>query len=135
MAEPEPYRPSIVPRDLELLGRGVLSNLSKPVAIARLLTPTTQFVSRTVTRAREGTAMAAPFSAPRTSFNGTITGHRSVGVANMSLEDVKAIKNATGTTVNDVVLAVTGGALQVLAGRPRRASGDLVAGQRAGLGA
>jgi diacylglycerol O-acyltransferase / wax synthase len=112
VAEPEPYRPSIVPPDLELLGRGLLAQLSKPVAVARLLTPTTQFLSRTVSRAREGTAMAAPFSAPRTSFNGTITGHRSVGVANMSLEDVKAVKNATGTTVNDVVLTVTGGALR-----------------------
>jgi diacylglycerol O-acyltransferase len=56
--------------------------------------------------------MAAPFSAPRTSFNGTITGHRAIAFADMSLEDVRAIKSATGTTVNDVVLAVAGGALR-----------------------
>ena len=56
--------------------------------------------------------MAAPFSAPRTSFNGTITGHRRIGVADMSLEDIKNVKRETGTTVNDVVLAVSGGALR-----------------------
>jgi diacylglycerol O-acyltransferase / wax synthase len=100
------------PGDLELFGRGMLTNLAKPVTLAKLLSPTTQMLSRTVNRAREGTAMAAPFTAPRTSFNGTITGHRSIGLASMSLEEVKRVKTATGTTVNDVVLAITGGALR-----------------------
>jgi len=71
-----------------------------------------QLITKTITRAREGTAMAAPFSAPRTSFNGTITGHRAVGLADMDLEDIRQVKNATGTTVNDVVLTVAGGALR-----------------------
>lgn len=56
--------------------------------------------------------MAAPFTAPRTSFNGTITGRRAIGFAEMSLEEIKAVKTATGTTVNDVVLTVAGGALR-----------------------
>lgn len=100
------------PNDLELIGRGVLATLAKPVTVAKLITPTTKLLSRTVERARAGTAMPAPFTAPRTSFNGTITGHRSVGYANMSLHDVREIKSATGTTVNDVILTVAGGALR-----------------------
>ena len=96
----------------ELLGRAVVSNLTKPVAVAKLVSPTTQLVSRTVSRARAGTAMAAPLTAPRTSFNGTITGHRSIAFTDIDLEDVRSIKKATGTTVNDVVLAVAGGALR-----------------------
>jgi diacylglycerol O-acyltransferase len=101
------------PANAELLGRALVSNLTKPVALARLMSPTTQLISRTVARAREGTAMAAPFSAPRTSFNGTITGHRSIGLGRMSLDDVKLVKKAvSGTTVNDVVLTITGGALR-----------------------
>ena len=100
------------PRELELLGRGVVSNLTKPLHAARLLTPSVELLAKTIGRAREGTAMAAPFSAPRTSFNGTITGHRTIGFADMSLEDIKAVKAASGTTVNDVVLAVSGGALR-----------------------
>ena len=56
--------------------------------------------------------MAAPLTAPRTSFNGTITGHRAVALVDMSLDDIKEVKAATGATVNDVVLAVAGGALR-----------------------
>ena len=100
------------PRELELLGRALVSNLTKPVAAVRLMAPSTQLITRTLGRAREGTAMAAPFSAPRTSFNGTITSHRTIGLADMSLDDIKSVKKATGTTVNDVVLAVAGGALR-----------------------
>jgi len=96
----------------ELLARAALSAATRPLDAVRLLAPSAKLVTKTVGRAREGTAMAAPFSAPRTSFNGTITGHRSIGLADVSLEDIKAIKKATGTTVNDVVLAVSGGALR-----------------------
>jgi diacylglycerol O-acyltransferase len=57
--------------------------------------------------------MAAPLTAPRTSFNGTITGHRSVAYVDLSLDRIKEIRHAVeGATVNDVVLSVSGGALR-----------------------
>ncbi|MGZ6745407.1 MAG: WS/DGAT/MGAT family O-acyltransferase [Nocardioides sp.] len=96
----------------ELLGRAVVSNVTRPLTAVKLLGPSAQLVAKTVGRAASGTAMAAPFSAPRTSFNGTITGHRAIAFADMDLEDIREIKAATGTTVNDVVLAVAGGALR-----------------------
>jgi diacylglycerol O-acyltransferase len=102
-----------VPSDLELVGRGVVSTVAKPWQLAKLVAPTVRTVSATIGRAREGTAMAAPLSAPRTSFNGTITGHRSIAFTDISLDDIKEIKNAVpGATVNDVVLALSGGALR-----------------------
>ena len=100
------------PGELELLGRGLLSQVARPLSVPRLLRPSTQLVAGSLSRARRGEAMAAPFSAPRTSFNGTITGHRSVGLSTMDLDDIKAIKSATGATVNDVVMTVTGGVLR-----------------------
>ncbi|MCW2781379.1 MAG: wax ester/triacylglycerol synthase family O-acyltransferase [Marmoricola sp.] len=101
------------PGDVELLARGVVATLGKPIQFARLMAPTAEIVTKSIGRARKGTAMAAPLTAPRTSFNGTITGHRSVAYADMSLELIKDIKNAVpGATVNDVVLAVSGGALR-----------------------
>ncbi len=100
------------PGELELVARGLLANVTRPLGLVRLVAPSTNLVAKTIGRAREGTAMAAPFTAPRTSFNGTITGHRSVAFADMPLETIKEIKNATRTTVNDVVLAVSGGALR-----------------------
>lgn len=101
------------PSDAELFARGLLNNLGKPLHFAKLLAPTTDLLTKTVGRAREGTAMAAPLTAPRTSFNGTITGHRAVSYVDMSLERIKEIRHAVeGATVNDVVLTISGGALR-----------------------
>jgi diacylglycerol O-acyltransferase len=101
------------PSDTELLARGVLNNLTKPVLAAKLVAPTAAVLTRTAGRARRGTAMAAPLTAPRTSFNGTITGHRTIAIEDMSLSRIKEIKNAVeGATVNDVVITVCGGALR-----------------------
>lgn len=107
--------PSRHPRDpgkRELLGRAVLDTAALPVTLAKVIKPSVQLVTKTIERAREGTAMAAPFSAPRTSFNGTITAHRRIALSDMSLDEIREIKKATGTTVNDVVLTIAGGALR-----------------------
>jgi diacylglycerol O-acyltransferase len=101
------------PGDAELFARGVVSNLGKPVAVAKLVAPTASVLTKTIGRARSGTAMAAPLRAPRTSFNGTITGHRTIALEDLSLDKIKEIKNAVpGATVNDVVLTLCGGALR-----------------------
>jgi diacylglycerol O-acyltransferase / wax synthase len=102
-----------VPGDRELLVRAVGNTLVKPVNFVKMVAPTASILTTSVRRAREGRAMAAPLTAPRTSFNGTITGHRSVAFTEMSLDKIKAIRHAVeGATVNDVVLAVSGGALR-----------------------
>ncbi|HEU5038134.1 MAG TPA: wax ester/triacylglycerol synthase family O-acyltransferase [Nocardioides sp.] len=108
----EPRPAGHEPGRAELFGRGVVGALTRPLSAVRLVAPSTQLIAKTVGRVRAGTAMAAPFSAPRASFNGTITGHRAIALADMSLDDIRRIKNVTGTTVNDVVLAVAGGALR-----------------------
>ena len=110
-----PERPKAPPRDpsrSELLTRGVVGLAARPLTLAKVLRPSAGLIAKSIGRAREGTAMAAPFSAPRTSFNGTITGHRAIGLADLDLDEVREVKRASGTTVNDVVLAVAGGALR-----------------------
>jgi diacylglycerol O-acyltransferase / wax synthase len=52
------------------------------------------------------------FEAPPTPLNGALSPQRVVAMADVSFDDVKTIKNAFGTTVNDVVLAASCGALQ-----------------------
>lgn len=117
-----------VPSDLELAARGVLSAATKPIEFARLVLPLGGIVTNWVGRAAKGTAMPAPFTAPRTSFNGTITGHRSAAFADLDLDDVKRVKKVTGATVNDVVLGVVGGALRrYLEDRGELPSSSLVA--------
>ena len=51
-------------------------------------------------------------AAPRTSFNRKVSAHRRWVFATLSLDDVKAVKNAAGVTVNDVVMAICAGALR-----------------------
>lgn len=100
------------PRRAELLGRAVLGVGLRPLKTVQLVAPTVKGVVGTVERAAKGKAMAAPLTAPRTSFNGTITGHRAIALSELDLDTIRAVKKATGTTVNDVVLTVAGGALR-----------------------
>src|SRR5262245_35831530 len=51
-------------------------------------------------------------SVPRTPFNGHITAHRRFAYGSVPLDEVKQVKNAFGLTVNDVVMAMTTGALR-----------------------
>lgn len=50
--------------------------------------------------------------APKTPFNATITAKRSFAARELSLTDAKFIGKATGTKINDVVMAICAGALR-----------------------
>jgi diacylglycerol O-acyltransferase / wax synthase len=110
-SDEKPTRPHDPGRP-ELLARAMIGLATKPVTLARVMGPSAELITKSIGRAREGTAMAAPFSAPRTSFNGTITAHRTIALADIDLDDIREIKKATGSTVNDVVLTLCGGALR-----------------------
>lgn len=97
---------------LELAVGGALSRLATPWRVASLLPGTLGVLPSWISRARKGLAMPAPFTAPRTPFNRTITGHRTMSFTSLDLEDIKRVKNAFNTTVNDVVLAVCSTALR-----------------------
>jgi diacylglycerol O-acyltransferase / wax synthase len=59
-----------------------------------------------------------PGRAPATPFNRPITAHRRIALRSVDLDSVKAVKNAFGVSVNDVVMAMCAGALRRwLAGR------------------
>jgi len=113
-----PVQPEVIAQtaggahSLELALDGMKTFLGQPVKLLRLLSSTASLLPNWIGRTRRGQAMPAPFTAPRTSFNGTITGHRTLAYAQVALADVKEVKNAFGTTVNDVVLAICSGALR-----------------------
>jgi WS/DGAT/MGAT family acyltransferase len=56
--------------------------------------------------------LVLPFRAPRSMFNVRIGGARRVAAQSWSLERIKAVKSAAGVTVNDVILAMSSGALR-----------------------
>ena len=101
------------PSDGAIILDGLVNFVAKrPVKFARILPGTIGVLPEWVNRARSNRAMPAPFRAPRTSFNGTVTAHRSTAFTQLSLDDIKLVKNTFGCTVNDVVLAVCSGALR-----------------------
>ncbi len=64
-------------------------------------------------RGRESRVLErSTLSRPRTSFSGRVSAHRRFAFGQLSLADVKAIKNAYGYTVNDVVVALCAGAVR-----------------------
>ncbi|MGC4964380.1 WS/DGAT/MGAT family O-acyltransferase [Gordonia sp. DT218] len=86
--------------------------VQRPIAMAKLLPETVGVPIEWFRRTRAKTAMPVPFQAPRTRFNAPITPHRSLAVTQLSLDDVKRVKNRFGVKINDVVLAITGGAMR-----------------------
>jgi diacylglycerol O-acyltransferase / wax synthase len=103
---------------IELLGRGLLTRMVQPWELAKLVPRTAMRVVSTLwwlghgAGHHGGPGAAAPFTAPRTSFNTSITPRRSVAFVDVPLADVKRVREAFGSTVNDVVTAVVGGMLR-----------------------
>jgi WS/DGAT/MGAT family acyltransferase len=108
-AEPDSeWEPEQPPSTLRLAGAAAASQARLPFGLASTAWKTGQGLLRAaLQRRREPAVETSPprTSAPATPFNGAITPHRSVAYGRVSLDDVKATKNATGTKVNDVVLA------------------------------
>ncbi|MGH7749414.1 MAG: WS/DGAT domain-containing protein, partial [Candidatus Dormibacteria bacterium] len=70
-------------------------------------------IARLIPGVEPGEVLEMPRAmAPRTVFNGPISGHRRVSFITLSLAEVKAIKNRFGVTVNDVVVALSAGAVR-----------------------
>ncbi|MFI5040305.1 MAG: wax ester/triacylglycerol synthase domain-containing protein, partial [Acidimicrobiales bacterium] len=59
-----------------------------------------------------GTAAGLPFFTPSSPLNGALTPRRELAVASVPFADVVRVKEAFGVKVNDVILALVGGALR-----------------------
>ena len=90
------YKPLRAPSDVRLAAEGLGHIVLRPLEMLKLLPGTVAIAGDWIMRARRGAAMPPPFTAPRTSFNGTITGHRSIAYTGVSLAEVKEIKEAFG---------------------------------------
>lgn len=97
---------------LEIALGGLLAVAARPAKLIRLVPDSLSVLPEWISRARRGEAMPAPFTAPRTSLNGTLTSHRNIAYTQLDLAKVKLVKNAFGVKVNDVVLALCSGALR-----------------------
>lgn len=67
---------------------------------------------KTLSRSVRNETSSVSLYAPRTIFNQEITGARRFAAQDWPIERLRAISTATGTTINDVVLAMCGGAVR-----------------------
>lgn len=129
--EPETeWVPDRVPNEAEMLAHAASSLARQPARVLRSLQRSVGAGLDIRRRNREPDVEPppAPFAAPRTSFNAALTRNRAVATATLSLPEVKAVKNAFGTTVNDVILALCAGTLRrYLEGRDEHPDAPLVA--------
>ncbi len=102
-----------VPSNFELVSHALVANLVRPIDLGRTAWAATQSIAgmRKVRKGGEGKT-ALPLTAPRTSLNASVHARRRVAFAAVNLADVKKIKNAMGTSVNDVILAISTAALR-----------------------
>jgi diacylglycerol O-acyltransferase / wax synthase len=98
--------------DLEIAVTGAMKFATRPLKLVNVVPTTLTSVIDTVKRARGGTAMKAPFAAPKTAFNANVTSHRNIAFAQLDLEDIKKVKNHYGVKVNDVVMALVSSTLR-----------------------
>ena len=110
----EPWKPDRKPSDFELIGYALSSLARQPLAALKAVRRTAEVALNIRRRNRTPDFEPPPslFSAPRTSFNTTITRHRKVAFTSVSLDDVKAVRKELGGTVNDIVLALCAGSLR-----------------------
>ena len=79
----------------------------------RSLGVATERLRRTIgRRGEEAGLQRAGLQAPRTILNERISGHRHFSFGTLSLPEVKAVKDAYGVKVNDVVVALSAGAIR-----------------------
>jgi WS/DGAT/MGAT family acyltransferase len=140
MGDEVPYgeaaEPEAIPGSLEMLGRGALGLARQPDRIARTAFRTVRDLGRqqgalgAVARSlgldrlplaggflrRRGPQLDADpipqTPAPHTPWNRSITPHRRFAYFSLPLGRVKQVKSAFGTTLNDVVMAISAAALR-----------------------
>jgi WS/DGAT/MGAT family acyltransferase len=87
----------------------LLDRASSTAGSAFALAPSTLKLARAALLEQQ---LTLPFRAPRSMFNVPIGGARRVAAQSWSLDRIKAVKSAAGVTVNDVILAMSSGALR-----------------------
>jgi WS/DGAT/MGAT family acyltransferase len=116
-AEEKRWLPAPTPSRAELLGEALVERLTVPAEIvrgARALVRGPRRIAGAALGSLSGVGSmvrAGLSPAPKTPYNERIGPHRRFTWVRMQLADVKAIKNALGGTVNDVMLATVTGAL------------------------
>ncbi len=122
-----PWKGESQPGAVSLLTRSARSLAGQPLRAARMTyalarsvptlaaspaRPRLPIVDRLLRRDADLVLGSSSLRAPATPFNKAISPHRRWAFVSLELDDIKAVKNLAGGTVNDVVMALSTGALR-----------------------
>jgi len=114
VSPPPVWTPDSLPEASRLLADALRDHVGQIRRLPRLIRRTAGNLRRAA-RERGRASVAGPrpiLDTPRTIFNGALTARRAFVSTTVPLGDVKAIKDALGVTVNDVLLAMVAGSLR-----------------------
>ncbi len=100
------------PSDGELLARALLNRTTNSVGMLRSIGSTAVELAKYGLAVAKEDVPSPDIAAPKTRFNRKVGPHRVAEAAVFELAHFKEIKNACGATINDVALAIVGGALR-----------------------
>lgn len=111
---PSTWKPEDDPKLGEMLMRTWFNSVTQPVKFAKTVANTVPGIARLTKEIAGGDiSLKSTRMAPQTIFNGKVGPHRVFDGVVYSLADIRAIKDQIdGATVNDVILAIIGGALR-----------------------
>jgi WS/DGAT/MGAT family acyltransferase len=115
-----PWHPEHEPSSVSMFGRGAAGLLSRPRVGMRVMRKAltngpalARNFSVRIAPPRPSQLLSRPAEpTPPAPFSGLISAHRRFAFGSLPLADVKAVKQALGGTVNDVVMAMCAGALR-----------------------
>ncbi|MGO9344522.1 MAG: WS/DGAT/MGAT family O-acyltransferase [Acidimicrobiales bacterium] len=107
------WQPEAIPTRSELLRMAAHGHVTRLRHLPQLAARSVRGLHESESRRRASvTRPPLPFDTPRTVFNVSLTAERTFAMTTLKLDHLKAIRHATGATLNDVFLAVCGGALR-----------------------
>ena len=112
MPPPEPVEGPGSAGPLQIAAGGLMRFAARPWQLVNLMPTTVATIVKTLRRAGDGLTMAAPFTAPATRFNTSVTADRNIAVVQLKLDDIKKVKDRFNVTVNDVVMALCASVLR-----------------------
>lgn len=109
---PRPWFAERPPGLLGMLTRAAANNLSAPFELAKAVTGSLPGVRRLLSGGGEDAGQRGQ-PVPRTRFNAPVSPHRVFDAVSFRFDELAAMRKAVpGATINDVVLAICGGALR-----------------------